>query len=195
MPSCKVLLYRSLPQEGLIGSVRRLRWTLGPARRDFRGWLCSARGTPASTGHCASNPNKSWEEMTWTRTFGFLAEKTRFRSSLMAHEFVLDLSNCSGPQNTQVSLSETLQMFHFKGSCTQLGEAAGQSSPQKCVATPWLQPLLKQPTLGWCFLHYHASALLQSTLISSQHFFASKKSAIRASGEHPVIQRGELFGC
>lgn len=127
------------------------------------------------------------------RTFGFLAEKTRFRSSLMAHEFVLDLSNCSGPQNTQVSLSETLQMFHFKGSCTQLGEAPGQSSPQKHVATPWLQPLLKQPALGWCFLHYHASALLQSTLISSQHFFASKKSAIRASGEHPVIQRGELM--
>lgn len=32
----------------------------------------------------------------------------------MAREFVLDLLNCSGPQNTRVSLSETLQMFQFQ---------------------------------------------------------------------------------
>lgn len=53
----------------------------GAAQSDFRGWLCLARGMPASTGHCSSNPTKSQVETTWTKAFVFLAEKTRFPSS------------------------------------------------------------------------------------------------------------------
>lgn len=34
----------------------------GAAQSDFRGWLCLARGMPASTGHCSSNPTKSQVE-------------------------------------------------------------------------------------------------------------------------------------
>lgn len=99
--------------------VKMARKSLGLALRDFRGWMCLAWGMLASAG---SNTTKSREEITWMRAFGFLAEKTTFRSSLMGPEFVLDLLNCSGPQNTQVFLSETLQMFQFKALA---GTAAG----------------------------------------------------------------------
>lgn len=51
----------------------------------------------------------------------------------MAHEFVLDLLNCSGPQNTQVSLSETLQMFQFKGLAeTAVGGCGAELSAEMC---------------------------------------------------------------
>lgn len=69
-------------------SARMLRWTPRPAQSDFRGCLCLAWGMPASTGHCSSNPTKSLVETTWTKAFIFLAEKTRFLSTLMACEFV-----------------------------------------------------------------------------------------------------------
>lgn len=71
--------------------------------------------------------------MTWTRAFGFLAEKTRFRSSRMAREFVLDLLKCSGPQNTQVSLSETLQMFQFQALTeTAVGGCRAERPSEMC---------------------------------------------------------------
>lgn len=44
----------------------------------------------------------------------------------MAHEFILDLLNCAGPQNTQVSLSEAFQMFQFK--------ALGETDVRGCRA-------------------------------------------------------------
>lgn len=110
----------------------------GASTKGFQGLAVLSMGTPASTGHCPSNPNKSWEEMTWMRTFGFLAKKTRFRSSLMAHEFVLDLLSCSGPQNTQVSLSETLQMFHFK----DLAEIAGGSCRTELLSEMCSNPMV-----------------------------------------------------
>lgn len=51
----------------------------------------------------------------------------------MACEFVLDLLNCSRPPNTQVSLSETLQMFQFKAlPATAVGGCGAELPSEMC---------------------------------------------------------------
>lgn len=80
----------------------------------------------------------------------------------MAREFVLDLLNCSGPQTTQVSLSETLQMFQFKALAETAVRGCGAELPSEMCSHSTLttapqtaqRGCLGRASLGWCFLHY-----------------------------------------
>lgn len=80
----------------------------------------------------------------------------------MAREFVLDLLNCSGPQTTQVSLPETLQMFQFKALAETAVRGCGADLPSEMCSHSTLttapqtaqRGCLGRASLGWCFLHY-----------------------------------------